>query len=356
MVAKRKWILVLLIVILAGCSSTRIVSEVQLIHSLGLDLEDQKIKGAAITHIYGKEKTQIELLETKSSNLFTILPDFNAITPSQVELGQLRSVIVGRNYAENGVETLVHTLCRDPAIGFRLQLAVAEPKALTILKGMRHMQVPFFISDSVAQNIKTLNMPKTNLHIFLFHLYGEGRDPYLPYFVMHNDRVKLDGVALFRDDKFVHRINSKESFLLKIMVEKAKSGQIPFEVTINNRKESGLLKNLHSHAVFDLNTTKPIPSIMVKLTVNGQIKDYSKWLQLSNPQVLHQMEKELSSYLQKEATSFVKHLQKLGVDPVGFGDFVRSRSASWNYSHFKKIYPQIKIAVTASIKLEQTGE
>ncbi|NRR20406.1 Ger(x)C family spore germination protein [Brevibacillus sp. MS2.2] len=356
MVAKSKWILVFLIWIIAGCSSTRIVSEVQLIHSLGLDIEDQKIKGAAITHVYGKEKTQVELLETKSSNLFTILPDFNAITPSQVELGQLRSVIVGRKYAENGVETLVHTLCRDPSIGFRLQLGVAEPKALTILKGIRQTQVPFFISDSVAQNIKTLNLPKTNLHIFLFNLYGEGRDPYLPYFVMHNDRVKLDGLALFRDDKFVHRINSKESFLLKIMVEKAKSGQIPFEVTINNQKESGLLKTLHSHAAFDINTAEPVPSIKVKLTVNGQIKDYSKWLQLSDPQVLRQMEKELSSYLQKEATSFVKHLQKLGVDPVGFGDLVRSRSASWDYSHFKKVYPQMKIAVTASIKLEQTGE
>lgn len=356
MVAKRKWILVLLIWIMTGCSSTRIVSEVQLIHSLGLDLEDQKIEGAAITHVYGKEKTQIELLETKSSNLFTILPDFNTITPSQVELGQLRSVIVGRKYAENGVEALVHTLCRDPSIGFRLQLAVAETKALTILKGIRHMQIPFFISDSVAQNIKTLNLPKTNLHIFLFNLYGEGRDPYLPYFVMHNDRVKLDGLALFRDDKFVHPINSKESFLLKIMVEKAKSGQIPFEVTIKNRKETGMLKNLHSHAAFDVNMTESVPSIRVKLMVNGQISDYSEWLQLSNPQVLRQMEKELSSYLQKEATIFVKHLQKLEVDPVGFGDFVRSRSTSWDYSHFKKMYPHMKIAVTASIKLEQTGE
>ncbi|WP_429841143.1 hypothetical protein [Brevibacillus sp. FIR094] len=59
----------LFIWIVAGCSSTRIVSEVQLIHSLGLDIEDQKMKGAAITHVYGKEKTSIELLETKSTNL-----------------------------------------------------------------------------------------------------------------------------------------------------------------------------------------------------------------------------------------------------------------------------------------------
>jgi spore germination protein len=356
MMGKRKWILLMFLLVMAGCSSTRIVSEVQLIHSIGLDIEAQKIKGTAIIHVYGKDKTTVELLETKSTNLFAILPDFNAITPAQVELGQLRSVIVGRDFAENGIETLVHTLCRDPSIGFQLQLAVAEPKAFTILKAVRHTQVPFFISDSIEQNIKVLNMPKTNLHIFLFNLYGEGRDPYLPYFVIHNDRVKLDGLALFRKDKFVHHISSKESFFLKIMVEKVKSGQIPFEVTVNNQKGTGLLKTLRSHAAFDVNATGPVPSIIVKLTMNGQIKEYSTWLQLSDPQVLREMEKELALYLQKETTNFVKHLQKLGVDPVGFGDLVRGRSTSWDYSHFKKIYPQMKIAVKVSIKLEQTGE
>ncbi|WP_238933653.1 Ger(x)C family spore germination protein [Brevibacillus choshinensis] len=345
----------LLCLVLNGCSSTRIINEVQLIHSIGLDLEDNHILGTAITHRYEKEQVKVELLETHVPSLYSIFPELNTTTSSQLELGQLRSVVVGKAYASKGIGTLVHTLCRDPNIGFRMQLAVADPQAATIMRVNHRMNVPFILSDTIEQNIKTLNTPRSNLHVFLFNLYGQGRDPYLPYYVVQNDRLKLDGVALFRKDKFVDHIQTDEAFLLKVLVEKSKSGQYPVELQMGKRKGNGILKNLRSVVAFEVRESKPTPSIMIHLNMRGQIKDYPTWLELSDPAVFHATERELSGYLQNRLKVFLANLQKKKVDPVGIGDLIRGKSAHWNYADFQKQYPHMDIGVQVKIKLEQTG-
>jgi spore germination protein len=76
---------------------------------------------------------------------------------------------------------------------------------------------------------------------------------------------------------------------------------------------------------------------------------------LSDPDQLRMAEKVLSLYLQKEMKNFITLLQRLKVDPVGFGDRVRGKSAHWNYEHFKEIYPRMDIAVKAHVTLEHSG-
>ncbi|MED4750891.1 Ger(x)C family spore germination protein [Brevibacillus choshinensis] len=350
------WIaLGLLCLVLTACSSSRIINDVQLIHTLGYDQVDNKIKGTAITHRYEKDQENVEMLATSAINLYSIFPEFNATTPSQLELGQLRSVVIGKDFAAKGIGTLVHSLCRDPNIGFRLQLAIADPKAESILEVNRKVNVPFLLSNTIEQNIKTLNTPKSNLHVFLFNLYGEGRDPYLPYFVLYQDRIKLDGLALFHKDKFVEHIHANEAFLLKVLVEKSKSGQYPIEIEIAGRKGKGMLRNLGSDVAFEVNTSKNIPALKIQINMHAQIKDYPSWLKLSQPDTLQATEKELSLYLQKQMKQFLSHLQKIKVDPVGIGDLIRGRSSTWNYTQFQEQYPDMDLSVNIALKLEQTG-
>lgn len=351
-----KWItLGLLCVVLTACSSSRIINDVQLIHALGYDQVDNQIKGTAITHRYEKDQPNVEMLETSAISLYSIFPEINTTTPSQLELGQLRSVVIGKDFAAKGIGTLVHSLCRDPNIGFRLQLAVADPHAESILEVNRKVNIPFYLSDMIEQNIRTLNTPKTNLHVFLFNLYGEGRDPYLPYLVLYHDRIKLEGLALFHKDKFVDHIHANEAFLLNVLLERTKSGQYPVEIEIAGRKGRGMLRNLGSEVAFEVNTRKSIPSVMIQLNMRAQFKDYPSWLKLSQPDTLHAAEKELSLYLQKQLKQFLSHLQKVKVDPVGMGDLIRGRSSSWNYEQFQEQYPQMDIGVNVALKLEQTG-
>jgi Ger(x)C family germination protein len=345
----------LLCVVLTACSSSRIINDVQLIHTLGYDQVDNQIKGTAITHRYEKDQADVEMLETSAINLYSLSPELNATTASQLELGQLRSVVIGKDFAAKGIGTLVHSLCRDPNIGFRLQLAVADPQAESILEVNRKVNVPFYLSNLIEQNIRTLNTPKTNLHVFLFNFYGEGRDPYLPYFVLYHDRIKLDGLALFQKDKFVDHIHANEAFLLKVLVEKTKSGQYPVEIKIAGRKGSGMLRNLGSEVAFEVNTSKNIPSLMIQINMRAQIKDSPSWLKLSDPDTLQAAEKELSLYLQKQMKQFLTHLQKIKVDPVGIGDLIRGRSSTWNYAHFQEQYPHMDLGVKVALKLEQTG-
>lgn len=351
-----KWIkLCFLCLFLTGCSATRIVNDVQLIHALGFDLDGNQIRGTAITHRYEKDQTKVELLETHVESLYALFPDLNTTTSSQLELGQLRSVVVGKDFAAKGIGELVHTLCRDPNIGFRLQLAVADPSASSIMQVDRQMNIPFVLSNTIEQNIKTLNTPKSNLHLFLFNLYGQGRDPYLPYFIVQNNRLKLDGVALFQKEKFVDHIHTDEAFLLKVLVEESKSGQFPVEIEMANRKGIGILKNLASEATFDVRKSQHSPSLMIHLRMRGQFKDYPTWLELSDPRIFHETERELSRYLQKRLKQFITHLQEKHVDPIGIGYHIRGKNADWNYAQFQKQYPNMDISVEVTIKLEQTG-
>ncbi|PFO06720.1 hypothetical protein COJ85_07435 [Bacillus sp. AFS076308] len=80
---------------------------------------------------------------------------------------------------------------------------------------------------------------------------------------------------------FIHNINMKQSFILKLLMERFKNGNYKNKLTVNDKEDSLLLKNLDSKVTYTVEKSKPIPHILIDLKLNAQIKYELSLLKLS---------------------------------------------------------------------------
>ncbi|MFJ8268266.1 Ger(x)C family spore germination protein [Peribacillus asahii] len=344
------------IVFLTGCENERTIDQVQIIESIGYDQHEDEIKGTAIYPTF-KEKgqTKLNILTTKSPSYDDILPRLNTKSAHSIEIGQLRLVLFGKKFAEQGINPVVESLKRDPIVGSRMQLGIAEHTAEDILISGEHTNLPFHLSEKINQNIQNGNLPKMNLHLFFENFYYKGRDPYLPYFTIEEGRAHINGLALFKNDKYINHISLKQSFIVKMLIEGAKNGR--YYIKINENKKDGFisLKNLDAKAHYTISQIDQVPNISIDLTMNTQIKDVPPWLNVTANKDILKMENTLNKHFNEEVQQLISLFQEYQVDPIGFGEMVRAKSRKWNYSRFQDMYPHLKTTVNTKVNIIQIG-
>jgi spore germination protein len=345
-----------IIIFLTGCTSQRIIDKIQIVQSIGYDRDEDKFKGTAVYPTFEeKGKVNLNILKTVSESYDDILPRLNSKSTFQIETGQLRMVLFGKEFAKQGIQSFVKNLERDPVIGSRMQLGVAEDKAESILEFSKNETIPYHLSNKIDQNIKNGNLPKMNLHILLEHIYGEGRDPYLPYFIQEEGEIKIDGLALFKKGKYLDYINLRQAFIVKILIDGTQNGQYQIKIKENQKEGFILFKNLETKAKYTINQIDRIPNISIDLIINAQIKAAPPWVNLTGSKNIVKIEKIADEHFKEEVHHIISLLQELNVDPLGLGDRVRAKSRNWDYGRFQDIYPQLKITVNTKVKIIQTG-
>jgi spore germination protein len=209
--------------------------------------------------------------------------------------------------------------------------------------------------DLIEQNINSENLPKTNLHVFLYSYYGEGIDPFLPLVRTEDKSMQLEGIALFRGDKYVGKIGHKESFAFKVLVDGSKTGH--YEVELKKGKKIGhaVVRNIKGTASYKLKKVNGVPEFDVKVKILGEIHEYPPWLNLEEKSNVVLIEKTFKEQINKETKKLIAKFQRLRIDPLGLGDQVRRREKNWNFETFKKQYPDLKINVKTDVEIVESG-
>ncbi|MBH0169587.1 Ger(x)C family spore germination protein [Fictibacillus sp. 18YEL24] len=356
---KYRLCILFLIFILAGCVPKEIIDEVQLIHAIGFDKKpDESIQGTITYPVFNMDgNVRVETLTAVSHTSRFIRSKLNTQSPKTLTTGQLRVVLFNDRFAEKGIIEIVNSLYRDPNVGNRLFLTVVNGSTNELLtKKYTASALPsMYLADLLDQNIKSENLPKTNLHVFLYSYYGEGMDPFLPIVKTHKKSIQLEGIALFNKDKYVGKLNHRQSFAFKVLLGGSKSGNYEVEVKKEKRKGHAVIRNIKGTTTYDIKKVNGVPQFNIKMKILGEIHEYPHWLNLEQPANIALIEKTLKKQLQDEAQGIVKKFQKLKVDPLGLGDQVRRREKGWDYQVFKKQYPSMKIKVSTEVDVVETG-
>ncbi|WP_027408362.1 Ger(x)C family spore germination protein [Anoxybacteroides tepidamans] len=342
---------------LAGCKSSRIVDQVQIIHAMGYDWKKGKYVGTAIYPTFRQgPMTKPDILTTESSTTYDLIPRLSSKSALPIEEGQLRLVLFGKSFAKKGITEIVHSLARNNKVGMRLQLAVAKGDAERLLRitAETTLSDTLYLSNLIEQNIREMNLPNTNLHIFLYNYFGKGRDPFLPYLEKKGNFVKLEGLALFKDGNYVGRIDLRQSFLVKLLLDETKNGVYQIPISKNKKKGRVLLENLFATSQYSLRRGRE-PIIDIHLRIRASIRDYPTWLDLPNKKEFQLVRKQMEKHLNKDITALISLFQKKGVDPLGIGDFVRSHTRHWDEKSFYKGYRHLQIRPHVNVDIIQTG-
>lgn len=351
-------LLIFFCILFTACSDTKILNEIKLVQTIGVDAIGKNVKSTVLVGSYKKMgESQVQLLDTESISNYDIMTRLNAQTRDSIEYGQLAMILFGKDYARKGIAEILKNLCKDAKISTMVQLGVADREASAILSVIEQSEESHFLSDMIKHNIKNGTLPRNNMQISLFNFYGEGRDLFLPHFTLNGGKITVDGLALFNSDKYITNINLKETFLLKLLIENTHNGTylVPVKAPNPPKDRHVLLNSIKSKVKYSLNSIEPVPSINIRIQMEAQTKHVPDWIDSTGENKREKLETILEDYFEKRIQTLLSFCRKNKVDPAGIGDFVRSRSPQWDVQQFQAIYPQMKTNVTVKLKMIEAG-
>lgn len=356
--------ILLCVVILTGCLETRIVDEVSMVRAATFDLaENNRIRITANFPTFPEDGVENTLEDGLISATGETTKGTRVILNKRAQkpllFGQLRVLLFSEQLAEQGIETYIDAMYRDPAVGNRIFLAISEgdqASSYLIADKQGGELSGVYLPDLIEQNMDTSILPPTNMHEFLFSLYNDGRDPYLPMLKQSEEAIYVWGTALFSDDKLHLTLDHDDSFILKMLVEDARQVTKQFEINDGENEEYVVVENLSSTVTRDIDKTGPNPKFSVHIDMLGAIQDYSGNENLESQETIKNIESAVEERITKYAEDLLKQLQSESIDPIGIGEKYRSTTRNWDPEEWKgEIYPSLEFDVSVQLKIIQSG-
>ncbi|MGE8206560.1 Ger(x)C family spore germination protein [Heyndrickxia sp. NPDC080065] len=341
------------LIVLSGCVQQQIIDKLNIETAQGYDLaENNNIKGTVLYPQYLPDKSvQNQTLSTIDKTSRDILSDLERNSNKPLVTGGLQVVILGDSFAKKGLAKLIDSLERDPNIGSRMLLAVTDSSAEEILQGEYGYEGNgTYISDLLKHNMKFRDVPKMNVHLFASYYVQKGKDAFLPIIQkIDNNRLKITGMALFKNDIFVKRINENRMFYFKLLVDRYSEGtQI-----VQMGKKQAVVRSIRSHNKIKVNKKKSPQEIIIKIKVNAVLREYSG--KKATPKIIYKISKQMEGDIKKESLHMLKEFQKRGIDPVGIGQNVKIHTKNFDFKKWKGQYKNVTFKVIPKVTIMESG-
>lgn len=342
----------LTMLLLSGCVEKEILDDISIESGIGFDYyQERQILGTALVPNYLPDKSIKNVTYTSVSAMNReLFLEMQRQSADPLVIGSLEVVLFGEKLARNGIIDLIDALQRDATIGERLYLVVVDGKANDLLShdyGTRGNAT--YISDLIKQNITARDLPKTNLHMFIYDFFQTGKDSFLPTVKrIGKDRMEISGISLFRKDKFIKSLPTSKMFFFKLLVDRYSEGT--YKIKVNG--EEAAVRSIVSSRKFDLSKKDPT-EVTIKIKIKGSIREYSG--NKLSPKAIKKIEKNMEELVNKESIDLLNQFKELGIDPVGIGHFVKSKTRNFDYKKWESTYKTVPIKVQTKVEIIDAG-
>ncbi|WP_077212206.1 Ger(x)C family spore germination protein [Bacillus dakarensis] len=358
--SKKKCVLLLLLicmVVLFGCTRTKIIDKISIVHVFGFDQADNgELVGSALFPDYTKSKDgdQIQSLEEQAPTSSLVVSKMAAHTSTPVEIAKIRVLLFGKSYAESGIGDMVKRLMMTPQLGTHIQIAVSTHSAKETLNTFKK-EKSLTLTERILHNMQGQTLPNMNLHVFLNHFYGEGLDAYVPMLTIDKKgTVIVEGIGVFKDDKFKLHLNPKQTALFSFI--KDNRPITTFEIDPEDKKHQRdiiIVKSNRSKKKWDWNQEKEELHLHLQLAVS--LTQYPDRYNVDNPEDIRKIKEMIVGKIEKGIEDLLATLKEKEVDPIGIGNIVRSKDKTWEEESFYKQYPTLPIHVDVNLEILHSG-
>jgi spore germination protein len=350
---KKLCILLCIPLLLTGCVEKEILDDINLVTALAFDsAEDNKISGTVNYNVYLQDQPVEDKQIVHTSELSReLIADMQKQSSHPLVLGKLQIVLFGDSLVKSGIDEQVDTLQREPSISERLLLVVSRGEAKDILGAdFSPLGASEFLTNLILHNKTELDVPRSNLHLFLFQYYSKGQDPYLPILKRIGNNVTIDGLALFDNDKVVDEIPNDKLFFFKILTDAYTNGSYTLELP--KSKEKAGIKSISSSRKIKLKATNPY-KIEISIHIEGLITEYTG-MKITQ-KTIKEAEKTFEETINKETLALFEQFKEHKIDPLGIGNEIRSRSRAFKREDWRKNISDLQVDVKSSVIISETG-
>ncbi|WP_342431484.1 Ger(x)C family spore germination protein [Neobacillus sp. FSL H8-0543] len=351
---KRLFLVLALLLQLSGCVEKKVIDDINIVIGIGFDhSRDKQILGTFLTQTYNADKSiGNQTFSSKAILRRDLLIKANRQSSQPLVTGGLGVTVVGEELGKRGMKDILDVYQRDVAIGARNFFAISEGKAQNILQGKYGTEGSGnYLYTLLDTHIKTKDLPKTNLHLLLRDYYQTGKDIYLPRLKqISNDQVEISGISLFNEDKVVGIIPSEKMFFFRLLVDKYSNGN--FSVP-KEKDGKASIKSIHSKHKFKISKKNP-SEVTIHIRIKGTIQEYTG-KEMQEKKEIEKIRKELEKEVEKECLQLVKHFQEQEIDPIGLGQFYKSRNRGFDFKKWEDDYKNLNVKIVCNVIIEGTS-
>jgi spore germination protein len=370
---KRRGILFLVVLslCLSGCTDTRQLERLAFIHTIAYDLKQKTENGKEADYLEVTDTIPIADPETKKAREL-LSAVVKTSKEAKIELsrktnrilvdGQVRNCIFGLSLAKQGLWKYIDTLRRDPSVGQRLFIAVVDGNAhdLLIKNYHQHPITGHYIYRLLEKEGRIQTIPMTSLYTFTRDYFDDGIDPVAPIIKQEKNNVRVNGIALFHQDRYVTKIPLKKGTLFALLRGNLRQGEISIAVKRGKKTERVMYISILSkhHVKVKRLANSHQYEVDLNLKIQGSVLEYTGSLDITKEKERKKLELLMSNGVKKDLDQLASFMQKNGVDSLGLGSYVRNSLSykEWKALNWGKIYPNIKVVNQVDLKIKDVGK
>jgi len=391
-----------LTLIAAGCNGAQELDEVAYILSVGLDAAPNNqlaitYRIAIPTTISGVEPSQGS--SKKSSVVVTVIAPtmtdgrnlLNSIISRSPKVFHIKTIVIGEELARKGLSDLVSSVMRFRDYRETIILAIARGSAKDlIVANQPELDVlPSRWVESMFQSYyESSYYLRADLHQFYKRLKNETGAPYavvmginplsgkgqaenrplgedkgrayiasqIPRY--NGNPVEVCGTAVFKGDKLVGFLDSKQTRALSILLGDWKRGFMSVEDPLLPTKPVNVNIHLSGKPAITVDISSAIPAITIKLSLEGEFTAISSGINYESEDYKVLLEHQVSNTIFEQILDMLSVTQGLGTDVVNFGYYIRPlfntiqalEAYNWNSK-----YPEASITLEVETHLRRSG-
>lgn len=358
MIIKKSLIPICCIYLLVGCVQTETIENLQIAEGIGYDSADKKkyeltLDVAIFSTGKDKKVTNTTLSDVNFTGYGAARSAQNE-SPKPVTVGKVLVAVYGEELAKKGVIKILDGLKRHPSIGRMVDFCVIEGNAKELLEGTYAFEeTPSRYLKNLLEHHKTGNLPSTNYHEFMYNYSSKGQDPFMVLVKKQNDKIKLSGLALFKEDKYIDAIRGDKLFLFKMLYEHIDYGT--YEASFPEEDTYIALETIKSKVDYQIKKGMTSPEIEITVKAKAFINEVISDIKLQNAADERKLEKMIEAHLKESSLQMIKDFQEKGIDPLGFGDRVRSQTRGWKADKWRELYPDASVDVKIKFDIIEKG-
>ncbi len=271
---------------------------------------------------------------------------------------------------EDGIEDVLDAFERDPEIRPTARVVIAHnTKAGDLLKSLTAVdKIP---AEKVNGTLEfTEQYRGTNLEVTLQDviktLTSEGKEPVISGFSIKGDieqgkkmdnilkseqdtTLETDGLAIFKEGKLIDWYQEDMAKGVIWILDKIK--QTDVELDRDGKKNAIVYNVIRQKTEVSADTKHDMPTITINVRAEGDIREVRTSINLKDPKVILELEKELEEKIKKLLEDTVMRTQQNKTDIFGFGEEVhrsnpekwKKLKSDWNDNYFSNLNVEVKV-------------
>lgn len=293
-------------------------------------------------------------------NISMAIMQLNEKLQYEIFLGHVRAIIFSEDVAKEGILRYLNYFRNNPDFRRLSYIMISEDKAEDVLNTYPKTAIiqGVYLMNMVETAVKKGNMPDIPFIEFVIRLVDKGIDPVAIMINSFENKIKFSGLAVFKGERMVGKMNIEEGWSFIQLAEKKQGG---LEVVRDVKDElgrvtiffSGIQSNLRPMLTEDDNFL-----FKVDLDFEGRAISQETPTDYSNQILFNELEQRVSNEVKRELeVLFYKIQKKYNSDIFGFGEMVRAyMPKEWDkIDNWREKFRTTKLDITVRTKIRRIG-